>query len=78
MEKDYITKIVLNVLKLSMPDTSVEIKTNSSLQEDLGLCSFDMMVLLRLLSEHNLEIDATQLICCTTVQDLIDNIKEQK
>ena len=61
-----------------MPDTSVEIKTNSSLQEDLGFCSFDMMVLLRLLSDHNLEIDSTQLIRCTTVQDLIENVKEQK
>ena len=63
------------ITECSPKKETTEIKDEMKLKEDLGLCSFDMMVLIRLLEQDGIIIENSGLSECKTVRDLINAVK---
>lgn len=66
--------IIVDIIKKSMSNKNIMVDENSRLIEDLGFCSFDMMVLIALLEENNLKVDVSRISDNITIKDLFDII----
>ena len=59
-----------------MPDKSIPITESDVLQDDLGLCSYDMMVLISLLRSKGMGLSVERLCRESTVKDLLNAINQ--
>lgn len=72
MEYDELLEIIKDVLPIKR-----DVQPDSKLKEDLGLCSFDMMLIILKLEKYiNNEVDTSEFAKADTVNELYKIVKQ--
>ncbi len=64
-------ELVFKLIKEITPNKNISIKLDQKLCDDLGLCSYDMMLLISLMEENGLSVNITQIGDNATVEELV-------
>lgn len=69
-------KVLIDIIKEVLETDTIAIKADSRLYDEIGLCSFDMMVIIGIIEdEYNKSVDLDDLSNDMTVKGLINAIK---
>lgn len=69
-------KELVGIIKEVLETNDVEIRYESKLYDEIGLCSFDMMVIIGIIEdEYNKSVDLIKLSKDMTIKGLINAIK---
>ena len=68
---------IVKIIMTQIEDKDISISMNSKLKDDLGLCSFDMMVIISLIEREKfyLDIDMEKIDADLTVSELLNAIR---
>lgn len=68
---------IVKIIKTQIENKNIDISMNSKLKDDIGLCSFDMMVIISIIERENfgLDIDMEKMTDDLTVADLLNAIR---
>lgn len=68
---------LVEIIETQIEDDTIDISMGSNLKDDIGLCSFDMMVIIALVERDGFRVDIDKLARNLTVEGLLKAITKE-